>query len=160
MRFREDENGNIFVDNGIRFKIQKDIGVKKALKNIKIGNDSYVIIKELENTKIVEKDNKRYVYSKKKKIIITPNYDAKKITKAPEIKASKGRVKNDSYTLEKHKDLAERVQKVMDRRSGCYRFEIAKEIGFSATTLTTFLNNKKVNGSSLDVVESWLKKNE
>lgn len=29
MRFREDENGNIFVDNGIRFKIKKDIGVKK-----------------------------------------------------------------------------------------------------------------------------------
>lgn len=130
------------------------------MKNIKIGNDSYVIIKELENTKIVEKDNKRYVYSKKKKIIITPNYDAKKITKAPEIKASKGRAKNDSYTFERHKDLSERVQKVMDRRSGCYRFEVAKEIGFSATTLTTFLNNKKVNGSSLDVVESWLKKNE
>lgn len=51
------------------------------MKNIKIGNDSYVIIKELENTKIVEKDNKRYVYSKKKKIIITPNYDAKKLQK-------------------------------------------------------------------------------
>lgn len=29
MRFREDENGNIFVDNGIRFKIKKDRGVKK-----------------------------------------------------------------------------------------------------------------------------------
>lgn len=130
------------------------------MKNIKIGNDSYVIIKELENTKIVEKDNKRYVYSKKKKIIITPNYDAKKIAKAPEIKASKGRPKNDSYTLERHKNLSERVQKVMDKRSDCYRFEIAREIGFSATTLTTFLNIKKVNGSSLDVVESWLNKNE
>lgn len=100
------------------------------------------------------------MYHKKKKIIITPNYDAKKITKAPEIKASKGRAKNDSYTLEKHKDLAERVQKVMDRRSGCYRFEIAREIGFSTATLATFLKNKKVNGSSLDVVESWLEKNE
>lgn len=53
------------------------------MKNIKIGNDSYVIIKELENTKIVEKDNKRYVYHKKKKIIITPNYDAKKLQKRP-----------------------------------------------------------------------------
>ena len=29
MRFREDENGNIFVDNGIRFKLKKDRGVKK-----------------------------------------------------------------------------------------------------------------------------------
>lgn len=29
MRFREDENGNIFVDNGIRFKIKKNRGVKK-----------------------------------------------------------------------------------------------------------------------------------
>lgn len=29
MRFREDENGNIFVDNGIRFKIKKGKGVKK-----------------------------------------------------------------------------------------------------------------------------------
>jgi len=48
----------------------------------------------------------------------------------------------------------------MDKRSGCYRFEIAREIGFSPTTLTTFLNIKKVNGSSLDVIESWLKKNE
>lgn len=29
LRFREDENGNIFVDNGIRFKIKKDRGVRK-----------------------------------------------------------------------------------------------------------------------------------
>ena len=29
MRFREDENGNIFVDSGIRFKIKKDRGVRK-----------------------------------------------------------------------------------------------------------------------------------
>jgi hypothetical protein len=29
MRFREDENGNVFVDSGIRFKIKKDRGVKK-----------------------------------------------------------------------------------------------------------------------------------
>lgn len=130
------------------------------IKTIAVGFQSFKIIKELENTIIVEKDDKRYLYHKKKKIIITPNYDAKKITKAPEIKASKGRAKNDSYTLEKHKDLAERVQKVMDKRKGCYRFEIAREIGFSPTTLTTFLNIKKVNGSSLDVVESWLKKNE
>ena len=134
--------------------------MKKKTKTITVGFQSFKIIKELENTIIVEKDKNRYLYHKKKKIIITPNYDAKKITKAPEIKASKGRAKNDSYTLEKHKDLAGRVQKVMDRRSGCYRFEIAKEIGFSTTTLTTFLNNKKVNGSSLDVVESWLLKNE
>lgn len=130
------------------------------MKNIKIGNDSYVIIKELENTKIVEKDNKRYVYHKKKKIIITPNYDAKKITKAPEIKASRGRENNDSYSLERHQNLSERVQKVMDKREGYYLFEIAKEIGFSSPTLAKFLKNKKVNGSSLDVVESWLKKNE
>ena len=103
------------------------------IKTIAVGFQSFKIIKELENTIIVEKDDKRYLYHKKKKIIITPNYDAKKITKAPETKASKGRAKNDSYTLEKHKDLAERVQKVMDRRSGCYRFEIAREIGFSPT---------------------------
>ena len=32
MRFREDENGNIFVDNGIRFKIKKGIGVKNVEK--------------------------------------------------------------------------------------------------------------------------------
>lgn len=130
------------------------------IKTIAVSFQSFKIIKELENTIIVEKDDERYLYHKKKKIIITPNYDAKKITKAPEIKASKGRAKNDSYTLEKHKELAERVQKVMDKRKGCYRFEIAREIGFSPTTLTTFLNIKKVNGSSLDVVESWLKKNE
>lgn len=29
MRFREDENGNIFVDSGIRFEIKKDRGVRK-----------------------------------------------------------------------------------------------------------------------------------
>lgn len=29
MRFREDENGNIFVDSGIRFRIKKNRGVKK-----------------------------------------------------------------------------------------------------------------------------------
>lgn len=29
MRFREDENGNIFVVNGMRFKIKKNRGVKK-----------------------------------------------------------------------------------------------------------------------------------
>ena len=29
MRFREDENGNIFVDGGIRFKIKKGRGVRK-----------------------------------------------------------------------------------------------------------------------------------
>lgn len=32
MRFREDENGNIFVDNGIRFKIKKDRGIKNVEK--------------------------------------------------------------------------------------------------------------------------------
>ena len=32
MRFREDENGNIFVDNGIRFKIKKGRGVKNVEK--------------------------------------------------------------------------------------------------------------------------------
>lgn len=32
MRFREDENGNIFVDNGIRFKIKKDRGTKNVEK--------------------------------------------------------------------------------------------------------------------------------
>ena len=130
------------------------------MKNIKIGNESYLIIKELENTIIVEKGGKRVLFHKKKKILITPNYDEKPIVKAPEIKASKGRAKNDSYSLERHQELSERVQKVMDKRAGCSRFEIAREIGFSPTTLTTFLKNKKVNGSSLDVVESWLEKNE
>ena len=130
------------------------------IKTIAVGSQSFKIIKELENTIIVEKDNDRYVYHKKKKIIITPNYDEKPIVKAPEIKVSKGRAKNDSYSLERHQELSERVQKVMDKRAGYYRFEIAREIGFSPTTLTTFLKNKKVNGSSLDVVESWLKKNE
>ena len=128
------------------------------MKTLKIGNDSYLVIKELENTIIVKKDENRYVYHKKKKIIITPNYDEKPIVKSPDIKAS--REKDDSYSIERHQELSARVQKVMDKRVGCYRFEIAKEIGFSSITLATFLKNKKVNGSSLDIVESWLKKNE
>lgn len=129
------------------------------MKEIKIKNETYKKIKELENTIIVSKDGKRYVYHKKKKIIVTPNYDAKSIVKAPKIKAKVGRANNDSYSLTRHKNLSERVQKIMDKRK-CYRFEIAGEIGFSTATLATFLKNKKVNGSSLDVVESWLEKNE
>lgn len=129
------------------------------MKTLKIGNDSYLVIKELENTIIVKKDENRYVYHKKKKIIITPNYDEKPIVKSPDIKASRGREKDDSYSIERHQELSARVQKVMDKRK-CYKFEIAKEIGFSTPTLTTFLKNKKVNSSSLDIVESWLKKNE
>lgn len=130
------------------------------MKNLNLGNESYSVIKELENTLILEKGKNRYVYHKKKKVIVTPNYDEKPVVKSPNIKASKGRAKNDDYSLERQKNLSERVQKIMDERSGAYRYEIAREIGFSPTTLTTFLRNKKVNGSSLDVVESWLKKNE
>lgn len=128
-------------------------------KTLTVGFQTFKIIKELENTIIVEKDGKRYVYHKKKKIIATPNYDAKPIIKVAEIKARTGRANNDSYSLIRHQNLSERVQKIMDKRK-CYRFEIAGEIGFSTATLATFLKNKKVNGSSLDVVESWLKKNE
>nr|DAS24269.1 MAG TPA: repressor regulating protein [Caudoviricetes sp.] len=133
--------------------------MKKKTKTITVGFQSFKIIKELENTIIVEKDGKRYVYHKKKKIIVTPNYDAKPIIKVAEIKARTGRANNDSYSLIRHQKLSERVQKIMDKRK-CYRFEIAGEIGFSTATLATFLKNKKVNGSSLDVVESWLEKNE
>ena len=128
-------------------------------KTLTVGFQTFKIIKELENTTIVSKDGKRYVYHKKKKIIVTPNYDAKPIIKVAEIKARTGRANNDSYSLIRHQNLSERVQKIMDKRK-CYRFEIAGEIGFSTATLATFLKNKKVNGSSLDVVESWLKKNE
>ena len=133
--------------------------MKKKTKTITVGSQSFKNIKELENTIIVEKDGKRYVYHKKKKIIVTPNYDAKPIVKVAEIKAKTGRANNDSYSLIRHQNLSERVQKIMDKRK-CYRFEIAGEIGFSTATLATFLKNKKVNGSSLDVVESWLEKNE
>lgn len=133
--------------------------MKKKTKTITVGFQSFKIIKELENTIIVSKGGKRYVYHKKKKIIVTPNYDAKPIIKVAEIKARTGRANNDSYSLLRHKNLSERVQKIMDKRK-CYRFEIAGEIGFSTATLATFLKNKKVNGSSLDVVESWLEKNE
>lgn len=129
------------------------------MKEIKIKNETYKKIKELENTIIVSKDGKRYVYHKKKKIIVTPNYDAKSIVKAPKIKARVGRANNDNYSLVRHEKLSKRVRKIMDKRK-CYRFEIATEIGFSTATLATFLKNKKVNGSSLDVVESWLEKNE
>lgn len=129
------------------------------MKTLTVGFQTFKIIKELENTTIVSKDGKRYVYHKNKKIIVTPNYDAKPIVKAPEIKARTGRANNDSYSLIRHQKLSERVQKIMDKRK-CYRFEIAGEIGFSTATLATFLKNKKVNGSSLDVVESWLEKNE
>lgn len=128
-------------------------------KTITVGFQSFKIIKELETTIIVSKGGKRYVYHKKKKIIVTPNYDAKPIIKVAEIKARTGRANNDSYSLIRHQKLSERVQKIMDKRK-CYRFEIAGEIGFSTATLATFLKNKKVNGSSLDVVESWLEKNE
>lgn len=128
------------------------------MKEIEIKNEIYTKIKELENTIIVAKDGKRYVYHKKK-IIVTPNYDSKPIIKVAEIKARTGRANNDSYSLIRHQKLSERVQKIMDKRK-CYRFEIAGEIGFSTATLATFLKNKKVNGSSLDVVESWLEKNE
>lgn len=133
--------------------------MKKKTKTITVGFQSFKIIKELENTIIVSKGGKRYVYHKKKKIIVTPNYDAKPIVKVAEIKAKTGRANNDSYSLIRHQNLSERVQKIMDKRK-CYRFEIAGEIGFSTATLATFLKNKKVNGSSLDVVESWLEKNE
>lgn len=133
--------------------------MKKKTKTITVGSQSFKIIKELENTIIVSKGGKRYVYHKKKKIIVTPNYDAKPIVKVAEIKARTGRANNDSYSLIRHQNLSERVQKIMDKRK-CYRFEIAGEIGFSTATLATFLKNKKVNGSSLDVVESWLEKNE
>ena len=133
--------------------------MKKKTKTITVGSQSFKNIKELENTIIVEKDGKRYVYHKKKKIIVTPNYDAKPIVKVAEIKAKTGRANNDSYSLIRHQNLSERVQKIMDKRK-CYRFEIAGEIGFTTATLATFLKNKKVNGSSLDVVESWLEKNE
>lgn len=133
--------------------------MKKKTKTITVGFQSFKIIKELENTIIVSKGGKRYVYHKKKKIIVTPNYDAKPIIKVAKIKARTGRANNDSYSLIRHKNLFERVQKIMDKRK-CYRFEIAGEIGFSTATLATFLKNKKVNGSSLDVVESWLEKNE
>ena len=129
------------------------------MKEIKIKNETYTKIKELENTIIVSKDGKRYVYHKKKRIIVTPNYDAKPIVKAPEIRARVGRANNDNYSLVRHENLSKRVQKIMDKRK-CYRFEITGEIGFSTATLATFLKNKKVNGSSLDVVESWLLKNE
>lgn len=133
--------------------------MKKKTKTITVGFQSFKIIKELENTIIVSKGGKRYVYHKKKKIIVTPNYDAKPIVKVAEIKARTGRANNDSYSLIRHQNLSDRVQKIMDKRK-CYRFEIAGEIGFSTATLATFLKNKKVNGSSLDVVESWLEKNE
>ena len=133
--------------------------MKKKTKTITVGFQSFKIIKELENTIIVSKGGKRYVYHKKKKIIVTPNYDAKPIIKVAEIKARTGRANNDSYSLVRHQNLSERVQKIMDKRK-CYRFEIAGEIGFSTATLATFLKNKKVNGSSLDVVESWIEKNE
>lgn len=129
------------------------------MKEIKIKNETYTKIKELENTIIVSKGGKRYVYHKKKKIIVTPNYDEKPIVKAPEIKARVGRASNDNYSLVRHENLSKRVRKIMDKRK-CYRFEIATEIGFSTVTLAAFLKNKKVNGSSLDVVESWLEKNE
>lgn len=133
--------------------------MKKKTKTITVVFQSFKIIKELENTIIVEKDKNRYLYHKKKKIIVTPNYDAKSIVKAPKIKARVGRANNDNYSLVRHENLSKRVRKIMDKRK-CYRFEIATEIGFSTVTLATFLKNKKVNGSSLDVVESWLKKNE
>lgn len=130
------------------------------MKTIIVGAYIFKIIKKLENTYIVEKDNERYVYSKKKKCIVIPNYDVKAKVIPATVKTIKGRKQGDNYSLTRHLKLSERVLKVMDKRSDTNRMEFAVEIGISITTLSTFLKNKKVNESTLDVIEAWLKKHE
>lgn len=127
---------------------------------ITVGDSRFKIVKKLENTYIVEKDNERYVYHKKKKCIVIPNYDVKSKVIPATVKTIKGRKQGDNYSLTRHLKLSERVLKVMDKRSDTKRMEFAVEIGVSITTLSTFLKNKKVNESTLDVIEAWLKKHE
>lgn len=127
---------------------------------ITVGDSRFKIVKKLENTYIVEKDNERYVYHKKKKCIVIPNYDVKSKVIPATVKTIKGRKQGDNYSLTRHLKLSERVLKVMDKRADTKRMEFAIEIGISITTLSTFLKNKKVNESTLDVIEAWLKKHE
>ena len=121
---------------------------------ITVGDSRFKIVKKLENTYIVERDNERYVYSKKKKCIVIQNYDVKAKVIPATVKTIKGRKQGDNYSLTRHLKLSERVLKVMDKRSD------TKRMGISITTLSTFLKNKKVNESTLDVIEAWLKKHE
>nr|DAV68546.1 MAG TPA: PURINE NUCLEOTIDE SYNTHESIS REPRESSOR/DNA COMPLEX REGULATION, DNA-BINDING, REPRESSOR, PURINE [Caudoviricetes sp.] len=130
------------------------------MKTITVGACLFKIVKKLENTYIVEKDNERYVYHKKKKCIVIPNYDVRAKVIPATVKTIKGRKQGDNYSLTRHLKLSERVLKVMDKRSDTKRMEFAVEIGVSITTLSTFLKNKKVNESTLDVIEAWLKKYE
>lgn len=127
---------------------------------ITVGDSRFKIVKKLENTYIVEKDNERYVYHKKKKCIVIPNYDVKSKVIPATVKTIKGRKQGDNYSLTRHLKLSERVLKVMDKRADTKRMEFAIEIGIYITTLSTFLKNKKVNESTLDVIEAWLKKHE
>ena len=130
------------------------------MKTITVGSDLFKIVKKLENTYIVERDNERYVYHKKKKCIVIPNYDVRAKVIPATVKTIKGRKQGDNYSLTRHLKLSERVLKVMDKRADTKRMEFAIEIGISITTLSTFLKNKKVNESTLDVIEAWLKKHE
>ena len=130
------------------------------MRKVQVGNESYNIVKKLENTYIVEKDNERYVYHKKKKCIVIPNYDMRAKVIPATVKTIKGRKQGDNYSLTRHLKLSERVLKVMDNRADTKRMEFAGEIGISITTLSTFLKNKKVNESTLDVIEAWIKKHE
>ena len=124
------------------------------MKEIKIKNETYTKIKELENTIIVAKDGKRYVYHKKKKIIVTPNYDAKPIIKVAEIKARTGRANNDSYSLIRHQNLSERVQKIMDKRRSTMVYESIKSV-IHKIEKERSRKELKLNESQREVFRRW-----
>lgn len=125
---------------------------------ITVGDSRFKIVKKLENTYIVEKDNERYVYHKKKKCIVIPNYDVKSKVIPATVKTIKGRKQGDNYSLTRHLKLSERV--VMDMPISIANSILFVSARLSITTLSTFLKNKKVNESTLDVIEAWLKKHE
>ena len=131
----------------------------KAKKDgVIINGVVYPVIKELEFNYVIQYENDKRLFNKRKKRLVDSGYNDKKQKKNATVRTTRG--KSGNYDQVEHFKLIPRFNKIRERNDRYTLHELARNIGTSEMTLSNFKNGKRVNETTLNIIREWILENE
>lgn len=129
-----------------------------AKTEIIIDGVSYPVIKELEFNYVIQYGNDKRLFNKRKKRLVGTGYNDKKHKKKATVRTVQGR--NGKYDQVEHYKLIPRFDKIREKHDRYTLNELAKNVGVSEPTLSTFRRGKRINETTLNIIREWILENE
>lgn len=129
-----------------------------AKTEITIDGVAYPVIKELEFNYVIQYENDKRLFNKRKKRLVGTGYNEKEHKKKALVRTVQGR--NGTYDQVEHLKLIPRFNKIREKHDRYTLNELAKSIGVSEPTLSTFRRGKRINEMTLNVIREWILENE